>query len=223
MALVPIGTAAALAGWAPRGSPRGGALAFSLSGLAAIAVFAPGRFGADVGAAVGLAVGVAVAVAVCLGMRRWRWVWVIAAPVAALALLVGADLASGGNAHLTRSVLDAGGLGDLGRALQRRLELSAHSFGRYAGSAIFWIAVAMIVAGLLGRRSVRGWFGDREVLWAGFAGAVAATLAGTLANDSGALLLMVGTAVCAATAGVAWATQAKRRAPGLWRPAGPVT
>ena len=37
------------------------------------------------------------------------------------------------------------------------------------------------------------------------------------------LLLMVGTALCAATVGVAWATQAERRAPGLWRPAGPVT
>ena len=222
-ALVPIGTGAALAGWAPRGSPRAAAFAFALTGLVAIAAFAPGRFGADVGAAIGIAVGAAVAIGVCLGARRWRWVWVIAAPVAAIAALVAIDLVSGGDAHLTRSVLDAGGLGDLGQVLQRRLELSAHSFARYATSAIFWIVVALIVAGLAGWRSVRGWFGARDVLWAGFAGAIAATVAGTLANDSGALLLMIGTVLCAATAGVAWATHEERQIPGLWRPDGPVT
>ncbi|TMK71852.1 MAG: hypothetical protein E6G49_08350 [Actinobacteria bacterium] len=114
-ALVPLGTGAALAGWAPRGSPRGAAVAFALTGIAAILVFAPGRFGADVGAAIDIAIGAAVAVGVCLGARRWRWIWVIAAPIGAVAALVLIDLASGGNAHLTRSVLDAGGLGDLGQ------------------------------------------------------------------------------------------------------------
>jgi hypothetical protein len=222
-ALVPIGTGAALAGWVPRGSPRAAAVAFALAGIAAIVVFASGRFGADVGAAIDIAIGTAVAVGVCLGARRWRWVWVIAAPVAAVAALVLIDLASGGNAHLTRSVLDAGGLGDLGQVLQRRLELSAHSFARYADSAIFWIVIAVIVAGLAAWRSVRAWFGARDVLWAGFAGALAATVAGTLANDSGALLLMIGAVLCAAFAGVAWATQEERRVPGLWSPTGPVT
>jgi hypothetical protein len=144
------------------------------------------------------------------------------APLAALAALVAIDLVSGGNAHLTRSVLDAGGLGDLGQVFQRRLELSGHSFARYATSAIFWIVIALIVAGLAGWRSVRAWFGPRDALWAGFAGAIGATVAGTLANDSGALLLAIGTVVCAAVAGVAWATR-ERRIPGLWSPAGPLT
>jgi hypothetical protein len=199
------------------------ALTFAATGLAAIALFAPGRFGADVGAAVGISVGTAVAIGVCLGARRWRWVWVIAAPVAALAALVGVDLVSGGNAHLTRSVLDAGGLGDLGDTFQRRLELSAHSFGRYAGTAIFWIVVALIVAGLVQGRTIRAWFGERQILWAGFAGALGATVAGTLANDSGALLLMIGTVLCAATVGVAWATRPERRVPVMWSAAGPIT
>jgi hypothetical protein len=221
--LVPLGTGAALAGWAPRGSPRAGALAFVLTGLAAIAVFAPGRFGADVGAAIGIAVGTAIAVGVCLGARRWRWVGVIASPLAALAALAAIDLVSGGNAHLTRSVLDAGGLGDLGQIIQRRLELSAHSFTRYASSTIFWIVVAVMVVGVARWRSVRAWFEGRDALWAGFAGAIGATVAGTLANDSGALLLVIGAVVCAAVAGVAWATHEARRVPGLWSPAGPVT
>jgi hypothetical protein len=222
-ALIPIGTGAALAGWAPRAAPRAAALAFAVTGLAGIAVFAPGRFGADVGAAVGISIGTAVAIGICLGARRWRWAWVIAAPIGALAALVAVDLVSGGNAHLTRSVLDAGGLGDLGQTFQRRLELSAHSFARYSDSAIFWIVVALIVAGLIGWRSVRAWFGARDALWAGFGGAIGGTIAGMLANDSGALLLMIGAVLCAAAVGVAWATHEGRPRPGLWRPAGPVT
>jgi hypothetical protein len=221
-ALVPIATGAALAGWRPRSGPRAAALAFAVTGLAAIGAFAPGQFGADVGAAVALSIGTAVAIGIGLGARKWRWAWVIIAPAAAVAALIAVDLASGGDAHLTRSVLSAGGLGDLGQVLQRRAELSAHSFGRYSGSAIFWIIVALIVAGLLGWRSVRGWFREREALWAGFLGAIAATLAGTLANDSGALLLMIGAVLCAAAAAMAWATQGRRR-PGVWSPAGPLT
>jgi hypothetical protein len=37
-------------------------------------------------------------------------------------------------------------------------------------------------------------------------------VAGTLANDSGALLLMIGTALCALTAGLAWATPQRHHA-----------
>jgi hypothetical protein len=222
-ALVPIGTGAALAGWAPRTSPRAAAVAFAATGLVAIAVFAPGRFGADVGAAIGLSFGAAVAIGVCVGARRGRLVWVIVAPLIVLAALIAVDLALGGNAHLTRTVLRAGGLGDLGQVFQRRLELSAHSFARYSGSAILWIVVALIVAGLVQRRRIRWWFGDRLAAWAGFVGALGATLAGTLANDSGALLLAIGTVLAAATVGVAWATHDDHHRPVLWRPSGPVT
>jgi hypothetical protein len=222
-ALVPIGTGAALAGWAPRASGRGAAAAFAITAAVAVVAFAPGSFGADVGAAIGLPVGAAVAIAVCLGVRRRGWIWVIVAPLAALAVLVLIDLATGGNAHLTRSVLDAGGLGNLGDVFQRRLELSAHSFARYAGSLIFWIVIALIVAGLTQWRRIEGWFDGRRAAWAGFSGAIAGTVAGTLANDSGALLLMIGAVLCAATVGVAWATHEERHPPALWRPAGPVT
>jgi len=221
-ALVPIGTGAALAGWTPRMSARAAAVAFAIAGLVAIAVFAPGRFGADVGAAIGISFGVAIAIGVCFGARRGRLIWVIAAPIAALAALIAVDLALGGNAHLTRTVLRAGGLGDLGQVFQRRLELSAHSFARYSISAILWIVVALIVAGLVRWRRIRWWFGDRRAAWAGFVGALGATLVGTLANDSGALLLAIGTVLAAVTVGAAWATHENHR-PGVWRPTGPVT
>jgi hypothetical protein len=117
------------------------------------------------------------------------------------------DLASGGDSHLTRSVLQAGGLHDVGQVAERRLRLSADNFGRYAGSPVLWAAVALIVAGVARRRSVAGWFGERRYAWAGFLGAAAATVAAILANDSGGLLLMIGTAFLALATGVAWATQ----------------
>ena len=217
-ALVPIGTGAALAGWAPRASGRAAAVPFAITAVLAVAAFAPGSFGADVGAAIGIPLGAAVSIGICLGVRRTGWVWVIVAPLAAVAVLIAIDLATGGNAHLTRSVLDAGGLGNLGDIFQRRLQLSAHSFARYAGSFIFWIVIALIVAGLTQWRRIEGWFGGRGTAWAGFVGALAATLAGTLANDSGALLLMIGAVLCAATAGVAWATHEERRSPTFWSP-----
>jgi hypothetical protein len=113
----------------------------------------------------------------------------------------------GGNAHLTRTVLRAGGLDQLAQVAERRLRLSAHSFSYYSGTAVLWIVVAVIVAGAFGRRAVESWFGSRRVAWAGFLGAAGATVAGTLANDSGALLLMIGATLCAATAGLAWATE----------------
>ncbi len=222
-ALVPIGTGAALAGWAPRASARGAAAAFGITAVLAVAAFAPGSFGADVGAAIGIPIGAAVAIGICLGVRRTGWIWVIVAPLAAVAALIAIDLATGGNAHLTRSVLDAGGLGNLGDVFQRRLQLSAHSFARYAENLIFWIVVALIVAGLTQWRRIEGWFGARRTAWAGFVGAIAATIAGTLANDSGALLLMIGAVLCAAMVGVAWATHEGRRSPTFWGPSGPVT
>lgn len=225
-ALVPIATGAALATWAPRASTRAAVAAFALTGLAAAAAFAPGRFGADVGAAIAIPIGTGVAIAASLQRRGLGLLWVVAAPLAVLGALVGVDLALGGDAHLTRSILRAGGLDQVAQVAQRRLVLSADSFERYVRTAYLWIAVALIVVGFIQRRRIRTWFGSREVAWAGLLGALAATLAGTLANDSGALLLMIGTALCAATVGVAWATQGGPEgavAQPQSRPAGPVT
>ena len=50
-----------------------------------------------------------------------------------------------------------------------------------------------------------GWFGDRDAARAGFLGALAATIVGTLSNDSGAILLIVGTIYLAFASGFFWA------------------
>jgi hypothetical protein len=202
--LVVAGTGAALAGFAPRLPARGCAVAFLGAGLLGAFVFAAGRFGAEVGAAIVFPVGAAVAAAAIAARRRRSALLVIAAPFVVLALLALVDLLSGANAHLTRSVLDAGGLGDLSDVAQRRLQLSAKSFGRPVLLAFLPLVALLAALAVWRRERLRAWVRDAPAIRAGLLGAVAATVVGTLANDSGALILEVGTAYLLVFVGFAW-------------------
>lgn len=204
--LVVAGTGAGLTAFAGGRSSRFAAVAFGSVGLAAAFVFAAGRFGADVGAAIVFPVGAAVAAFAIVGRgRRSAALAAIGAPFAALALLALIDLLSGANAHLTRSVLDAGGLGDLADVAQRRLQLSAHSFARPV-LLVFLPLIALVAAlAVYERERVRDWLEEAPAMRAGLIGALAATAIGTLANDSGALLLEIGTAYLLVFTGFAWA------------------
>lgn len=204
--LVVAGTGAALTGFARGASKRARAVTFVGVGLIAAFVFAAGRFGADVGAAIVFPVGAVVAAVTVAGRgRRTGVLAVIAAPFAVLALLALIDLLSGANAHLTRSVLDAGGLGDLGDVAQRRLQLSAHSFARPVLLAFLPVVLVLAVVAYLRRDRLSAWLEGRPAMRAGLLGALAATAIGTLANDSGALLLEIGTAYLLVFTGFAWA------------------
>jgi hypothetical protein len=215
--LLLIGTASALAVLLPRvadasgeldeRSRRTAAIAFGVAALLAVAAFAPGRFGADVGAAIVLPVGAAAAVAYVLGGTHRRLVLIVASPVIALAALAAVDLLLGGDAHLSRSVLEAGGLEEVGEVAERRLRLSASSFSNRLGSPLLFVTVGLIVGGLVFRRRIASWFDGRRLAFAGFLGAMAAVAVGTLANDSGVLLLMIGTVYLGMFAGCVWATQ----------------
>ena len=213
--MVPVGVAAGLSAAGER-SPvtRPVAIAGYLvaAGLAAL-VFAAGRFGADVGAAIVLPVGAAVAVATLptsggIGTRRRRALalaLVIAAPLSALALLAFIDLVSGGNSHLTRSVLDAGGAGDLADVAQRRLELSAHDFAQAAGNPLFWIVIVGIAVAATRLRRIDAWLRPVPAVRSGLIGACAAVAAGVLVNDSGATFLTLGALALGAALAFAWA------------------
>lgn len=204
--LVVAGTGAALTGFAAGASRRAAAAAFAAAGLLAAFVFASGRFGADVGAAIVFPVGAVVAAVMVTGRdRKTAVLAVVAAPFAVLALLALIDLLSGANAHLTRSVLDAGGLGDLADVAQRRLQLSAHSFGRPVLLAFLPLVLAIAVLAFVRRERLRAWLAPVPALRAGLLGALVATAVGTLANDSGALLLEIGTAYLLIFTGFAWA------------------
>jgi hypothetical protein len=201
--LIPIGVGAALAAGPYRDHGRASAVAFAVTGVVGAALFSIGRFGADVGAAIVLPAGAAVAAAVAIGSRRALLLALLAAPLG-LAGLVLADLVLGGDSHLTRSLLEAEGGGEVADVIERRLRLTAMSFERTQNLVLLPAAALLIGAGIVRRRQVRDWLAERPAL-AGFLGAAAATAVGTIANDSGAVLLIFGTAYLAGTAGFAWA------------------
>ncbi len=146
--------------------------------------------------------GAAVAAAV-IGARGLRsTLLIVAAPVAAVGLLALIDLASGANSHLTRSVLDAGGLNQVAEVAQRRLELSAHSFARPIVYLFMPLVVAVAVLAYLGRDRLSDWLRDVPAMRAGMIGALAAVLIGALANDSGALVIEIGAAYLTAFLGI---------------------
>lgn len=204
--LVVAGTGAALAGFRPALDNRRCALAFLAAGLLAALVFAAGRFGADVGAAIVMPIGAVAAVSkVANSPRRTTPLLIITALFLFVGFIAAIDLLTGANAHLTRSVLDAGGLGDLADVAQRRLQLSAHSFARPVVLAFLPLVLALAALATWKRDVLRAWLRGAPALQAGLLGALAATVAGTLANDSGALVLEVGSAYLLAFAGFAWA------------------
>jgi hypothetical protein len=212
--VVPLGVGAALAS-RPRLAEGGRRAAgvFLAVGFLAAAVFALGRFGADVGAAIVLPAGAAVAAAVSIGSRGWVAL-VLIAPVVAVAALVAADLALGGGAHLTRSVLDAGGFNSLGDTFERRIRLAGHSFTHAAN--LPYLAVILLLAGLAWTRRRQLWtlLGVRAYR-AAVAGGASAAVLGAIANDSGAILLIVGAFYLVAGVAYAWSHNAEN----AWQPA----
>jgi hypothetical protein len=211
--LVVAGTGAALRGFAPRLPKRSAAYAFLAVGLAFALVFAAGRFGADVGAAIVMPVGAAAAASKVATPRRRTTLFIIAFSLAFVLLIALIDLISGANAHLTRSVLDAGGLRDLAQVAQRRLQLSAQSFARTI-VLVFLPLLALVIALAVRRRAeLRDWLAGAPAVEAGLLGAAVAVVVGTLANDSGALVLEIGSVYLLVFVGFAWAERAGRRAP----------
>jgi hypothetical protein len=229
--MVPGGVAAALSAYIGRGGRlrmRVAVAAFLGAGVLCAVVFGAGAFGADVGAAIVLPIGAAVAAASLhttdfvefpgpqpgkptKRSRRLVLCAVIAAPVAALALLALIDLVSGGNSHLTRSVLDAGGAGNLADVAERRLRLSAHDFEQAAGNPLFWIVVVGIAVAVSRWRRIDAWLSPAPIARAGLIGACAAVAVGVLVNDSGATFLVLGGLALGAFLAYAWSQAGESR------------
>jgi hypothetical protein len=210
--LILVGTGAALSGFPRLGGPKAGGSAAAVRGPAAFLVaaaiftfvFAYGRYGADVGAAITLPLGAAVAAALLADRPRLALL-AFALPLPALALLSAADLITGANAHLTKTVLDAKSGGDLLAVFGHRLSETGESFGRPVLLAGLPIAIAAATIAWLRRDRLAAWLRGHPAMRAGLLGALAATLVGTLANDSGALLLEIGGVYLLVFIGFAWA------------------
>jgi len=213
--LVVAGTGAAIQGFAPRLAPRTAAAIFIAVGLTCAFVFAAGRFGADVGAAIVMPIGAGAAASkVATPQRRTALVVIMTSSLAFVGFISLIDLISGANAHLTRSVLDAGGFGDLAEVAQRRLQLSAHSFVRPIVFGFLPLLLALAALAIARRETLRAWFATAPLLAAGLLGSLVAIVVGTLANDSGALVLEIGAAYLLVFVGVAWAEASQPAAGG---------
>ena len=124
--------------------------------------------------------------------------------------LIAVDLVLGG-AHLTRSVLGAGDAGDVLDVLDRRVTLMAHTFTHPVYPELLVATVVLLIAAAIKRRQVLGLVrGPVGGAGAGFLGALAGVLVGTVANDSGSVLLVIGTVYLAVFAGFFWASSKGR-------------
>ncbi len=176
-----------------RGRSRGNAAAFALGGVALAAVVGSGRLGADVGGIFTIAGGAAVATLLLLpgGLTKRAIGLAILTPLAGLAALAALDLATGGDGHFTRTVLH-GSASDQLNTFQRRYEL-AWSIVSSNYAPLLTILCALAVAYALVHRdrvyaTIRG-----DAVWrAALGGGLAASIAGSLFNDSGPLLLFIG-------------------------------
>ena len=189
-ATVLLGTGALLWARAGRVVPVGFAAA-----CAAAAVFmGAGRLGADVGGVITLAAGGAAAVLASLpgGVTRRAIGIALLAPARGLAALVAIDLVTGGDAHLTRSVLDADSPGELWDVAERRFDTSWESLKQGTTPLSVAVFAAALVYGVMRRRELLGPLGGDRAFAAGIWGTLAATVVGALANDSGPTIFLIG-------------------------------
>jgi hypothetical protein len=142
-----------------------------------------------------------------LGLERRRAIAVVVGGGAlTLAALFAVDLVLGG-AHLSRSVLGAGEASDVVDVFDRRLTLMLHTFIHPVYPELLAVCVLLLIGGFVRRRSVLAWFEGRWAARSGFLGAAAGVLVGTVANDSGSVLLVIGTIYLAVVAGFFWASR----------------
>ena len=194
VAMLLIGLAAGLPAAAPA---RRASAAFALGGVALGVVLAAGRLGADVGGVVTAGVGATVAVLALRpgGVTRRRAAAVLLVPVLGLAALALLDTATGGEDHFSRTVLQGSG-GDLADAVRRRTGLAVDTL---AGGVMPVLVVLALLALALAARYRRSLLAPLPAAWrAGLLGLLAASVAGTLANDSGPLFLVMGVGALAA-------------------------
>lgn len=190
--MVLVGAGAFLAGRRGSAVPAGFAVACA---VAAVFVGA-GRLGADVGGVITLAAGGAAAVLASLprGISRRAVAVAVAAPVAAVGALVLIDLATGGDAHLTRSVLAAESPGELVDVAERRFEISWDNLRSGTTPLSVGLFAVALGYGIARRRELLAPLAGDRAFAAGLWGALAASVVGALANDSGPTIFLIGAA-----------------------------
>jgi hypothetical protein len=176
------------------GRSRRGAAIVAIAGVVAAVFIGAGQLGADVGGVITLGGGIAVMTLLMAPGTPSRRAVVLAllAPVAALAGLAGLDLATGGDGHFTRTILQADSARALWDVVERRYTL-AYDVLRM-GVMPFVTVLAVLSAAYATRHRERVYAPLRgSPAWrAALEGGLTASVVGALFNDSGPILLVLG-------------------------------
>jgi hypothetical protein len=183
---------------------------FAFAGGLLTLIVAWGRLGANVGAVFTIGGGTVVATLLLApGAISWRRLSLGGvALILALGVLALLDLAGGGGAHFTREVLHAHSFPALLATLGRRLD---EAWAALVTGAVL-IAVLVCLAGaalaVRHRRRVLAPAGRANAWGACLGGGLAGSLLGSLANDSGPRLLLVGCFMLVCVLGYLWGAPA---------------
>lgn len=194
--LLLVGLGALLFG---RAESRRAAAIIALTGMVFAIFVGAGQLGADVGGVITVGAGITAAALVMLPGRPSRPLIALAAlvPVAALVALALLDLATGGDGHFTRTVLQADSAGSLWDVVARRYTLAFNVFT--VGAMPFLVVVGALAVAYALRHRERVYAPLRgSPSWrAALIGGLTASIVGALFNDSGPLLFAFGVFVLA--------------------------
>jgi hypothetical protein len=169
--------------------------AFVAGGLLLTLLASLGSLGGNVGAAFTIGGATAAGAVVMLpgGPRLGAAILAIGVPIALVGAIALVDLGTGAGGHFTRSVLHADSLDEVLTTLGRRLELAwfVLRHGLYPLDTVI-CALAFAYA-LRHRRRALTSLTNASAWQACFWGGAVGSVAGSVANDSGPLLLVVGT------------------------------
>jgi hypothetical protein len=181
------------------GRSRRGAAIVAIAGVLAAVFIGAGQLGADVGGVITLGGGIAaMALLMAPGTpSRWAIVLALLAPVAALAALAALDLATGGDGHFTRTILQADGAQALWDVVVRRYTLAFNVLRTGVMPFVTVIAVLSVAYAARHRERVYAPLRGSPVWRAALVGGLTASVMGALFNDSGPILLVLGVFVLA--------------------------
>ena len=189
--LLLVGLGALLFG---RGESRRAAAVVALTGLVFAVFVGAGQLGADVGGVITLGAGIAAATIVMLpGRPSRRLIGVaVAVPFAAIVALALLDLATGGDSHFTRTVLQAESADSLWDVVKRRYTLAFNVFGRGAMPFLVVVGALAVAYALRYRERIYAPLRGSPSWQAALIGGLTASIVGALFNDSGPLLFAFG-------------------------------
>ncbi|MDX6720063.1 MAG: hypothetical protein QOJ63_2317 [Solirubrobacteraceae bacterium] len=181
------------------GRSRRGAAIVAIAGVVAAVFVGAGQLGADVGGVITLGGGIAVMTLLMAPGTPSRRMIVLAllAPVVGLAALAALDLATGGDGHFTRTILQADSAQALWDVVVRRYTLAFNVLKTGVMPFLTVLAVLSIAYAARHRERVYAPLRGSPAWRAALVGGVTASVVGALFNDSGPILLAFGVFVLA--------------------------